>query len=71
MRVPISYFDQVLEKRKSQTRQVFKFAGINLAISCENGQELRKSRNLIPGEFNIFKVIKALFQKNVVLSITL
>ena len=38
---------------------------------CENGQELRKSRNLIPGEFNIFKVIKALFQKNVVLSITL
>ena len=38
---------------------------------CENGQELRKSRNLIPGEFNIFKVIKEKKKKNVVLSITL
>ena len=59
-RVSISYFDYLLGKRESQTRQVFNFAG-NFVVSklfvgtkfCKNDQ---KSQNLIPAKFNNFKV---------------
>ena len=70
MQVSISYFDQILGKRESQTRQVFNFAVIwhcgfvvlKLFVGKEfreNGQKSRKSQNSIPVKINTFNVLLA------------
>ena len=58
MQVSISYFDQILEKRESQTRQVwylwylilrvFNFVVFKLFAGTKFHGNGRKSRNLIP-----------------------
>ena len=50
MRVSISYFDQILEKKESQTRQIFNFAILKLYAGTKflkNWLEIAK--------FNTFK----------------
>ena len=66
------YFDQILGKRESQTRQVFNFVGILLRDFAvlkllagtkfhEAGQKSRKSLNLILTKFNETKLVPAFF----------
>ena len=42
-----------LEKKESQIRQIFNFAGTKFR---ESDQKSQKSRNLIPAKFNTFNV---------------
>ena len=43
-----------LEKKESQIRQIFNFAGTKFR---ESDQKSQKSRNLIPAKFNTFNVV--------------
>ena len=68
MRVSISNFDQMLRKRKSQTRQVFHLAillFLKLFVGttfCENGQKL-KNQYQLPSLFNSLEMLSSVSDK--------